>query len=89
MKRSKIFSKEGYSLIWIVFRSQTEAMRCRSLLSHNGILGQLGNPPRSPGHPSCSWALRIGWDQQGTAWRLCAENGIEPCGWIDEGGKLP
>lgn len=73
-------------MIWIVFQSQTEAMKCRGLLSHNGILGQLGKPPRTPQHPSCSWAIAIGWDQLATARMLCSQNGFSPCAWIEDGG---
>ena len=74
-------------MIWIVFRSQTEAMHCRGLLAHGGVLGRLGKPPRTPHHPSCSWAVGVGWDQQAAARRLCAEQGVQPCAWIEDGGS--
>lgn len=73
-------------MVWIVFHSQTEAIQCRDILARAGILGRLGQPPHTPQHPSCAWAIAVGWDQQTAARMACTAQGIQPCAWIKEGG---
>lgn len=77
-------------MVWIVFHSQTQAIQCRNMLAQNGIIGQLGKPPRTNNHQaSCTWAVGIHWEEQSKSRQICKAYGIHPCAWMDgTGGAL-
>lgn len=74
-------------MIWIVFYSQTQAIRCRNVLAQNGIIGQLGKPPQRANRlHACVWAVGIRWEEQAKSQQVCKDHGIRPCAWLDGAG---
>ncbi len=66
-------------MIYLIFRSQTEALKASRLLEGAGIRGLLTKPPRQEGSSSCEYAIRILENQLEAAKRRMQETNFVPC----------
>lgn len=76
-------------MIWIVFYSQTQAVRCRNVLAKNGIAGLLRKPPRpANAQHTCIWAVGIPPESEQQARQICLSHNVRPNFWMDQSGRV-